>query len=506
MSFNLGELIAGGRVPKLDTTAREQIEYIDISLIDSDPNNFYELSGLDELVANIELIGLQQPLRVRANPEDPQRVIIVSGHRRRAAIQKLVEDGREDLTQVPCIREVAAESSAMQELRLIYANSDTRKMSSADLAKQTARVERLLYQLKEEGHEFPGRMRDYVAEACKISKSKLARLKVIRDSLIPYFSKLYNDNVIGESIAYEVAKMPRHHQSFIESHQDLLSVSVRSWALSTAITYARRLAEIDKVSCAGGGVCTNRKGKYSASLKRQNWDSDTVCAKCCSKCDKLISCKYACPGLAGKIKRLKADRKAQAEQERIAQRERDMPVICKIQSYWERFGKARAAADAELKDCWEALGIGCYHGDIDKVMARECLEHEFSSTSDIPYGFVLRRYDAEKMVKLADLLGCSIDYLLCRTDVPQMATQTAQAAPAEGWVPLQYRPGKEMPPKAGQMAVAKFVAPGMDRPMRSVVKWDASARAWTFPQGGTIEVECVGWFPIPDDEEAESNG
>ena len=59
-----------GDVPDSDTsgslpTAREQIEYIDIDRIDDDPRNFYELSGLDELAANIELLGLQQPIRVR---------------------------------------------------------------------------------------------------------------------------------------------------------------------------------------------------------------------------------------------------------------------------------------------------------------------------------------------------------------------------------------------------------------------------------------------------------
>ena len=51
-------------VSKLDT-GREQIEYIPIDQIDSDPKNFYTLSNVEELAANIELVGLQQPLRVR---------------------------------------------------------------------------------------------------------------------------------------------------------------------------------------------------------------------------------------------------------------------------------------------------------------------------------------------------------------------------------------------------------------------------------------------------------
>ena len=73
---------------------REQIEYIDIDLIGGAPNNFYELSGLDELAASIELLGLQQPIRVHQDPETSDRVVIVSRHRRKAALEKLVEEGR----------------------------------------------------------------------------------------------------------------------------------------------------------------------------------------------------------------------------------------------------------------------------------------------------------------------------------------------------------------------------------------------------------------------------
>lgn len=215
--FNLAEALAG--VSKLDTGAsgREQIEYIDIDRIDDDPNNFYELSGLGELAANIELCGLQQPIRVRTNPDDASRVIIVSGHRRRAAIRQLVADGRDDLREIPCIRERTDGSSALQELRLIYANSDTRKLTSAEISKQAERVEALLYQLKEEGYEFPGRMRDHVAEACKLSKTKLARLKVIRDGLSKsgQIKKAWEKGELSESTAYRLARMPAELQDEI---------------------------------------------------------------------------------------------------------------------------------------------------------------------------------------------------------------------------------------------------------------------------------------------------
>ena len=87
-----------------------QIEYIDLSMIDSDPNNFYELSGIDELASNIALCGLQQPILVRSGANG--RVTIVSGHRRRAALQKLVDEGGEKWKKAPCIRQKPASSVA----------------------------------------------------------------------------------------------------------------------------------------------------------------------------------------------------------------------------------------------------------------------------------------------------------------------------------------------------------------------------------------------------------
>ena len=95
--FDLAAVL--GDVSKLDTgitpDGREQIEYIDIALIDPDPNNFYELTDIDELAASIELLGIQQPLRVRDEEDKPGRVMIVSGHRRRAALELLVKEGKE---------------------------------------------------------------------------------------------------------------------------------------------------------------------------------------------------------------------------------------------------------------------------------------------------------------------------------------------------------------------------------------------------------------------------
>ena len=190
--FEMGDYLKTLAQPVSNSdTGREQIEYIDVDLLDNDQNNFYQLSDLDALADNIATVGLQQPIRVRDGENG--HVVIVSGHRRTAAIRKLVEEGRTDLREVPCIRERGEASPALRELRLIYANSSTRDLSSAEISRQAEKVRELLYQLQEEGYEFPGRMRDHVAEACKISRSKLARLDVIRKGLAPDIRKAYWD-------------------------------------------------------------------------------------------------------------------------------------------------------------------------------------------------------------------------------------------------------------------------------------------------------------------------
>lgn len=294
---------AMGDVSDSDTTgslptSREQIEYIDIDRIDDDPRNFYELSGLDELAANIELLGLQQPIRVRPG-EEPGRYIIVSGHRRRAAVRQLVMDGHGELRDLPCIVERGQESAALQELRLIYANSDTRKMTASDIGKQAERVEALLYQLKEEGYDFPGRMRDYVAEACKVSKSKLARLNVIQKNLAKPWRPAYEKGKLAESTAYALAQMPAERQQVIFDGLKKQGEYPTLVYESQVTIYGRKLAEAEQIQCKtyGNGPCLNHENMQTRIMGKESWDHN-YCRQCCDKCSNLAKCKYACSMLA----------------------------------------------------------------------------------------------------------------------------------------------------------------------------------------------------------------
>lgn len=422
-------------VSNLDT-GREQIEYIPLDRIDSDPNNFYTLSKVEELAANIELVGLQQPLRVRSNPEHPGRVILVSGHRRRAALQLLVEDGKTQFRDVPCIRERKSGSPALQELRLIYANADTRTMTSAEISRQVERVEMLLYQLQEEGVSFPGRMRDHVAEACKVSQSKLARLKVIREKLSADWSARYQADKLNETTAYALAQMPSDEQAL------LYAATVAAGASRHRLNegYVRHCTEafrqLDSLCCAADALpCSHADAKRRHIAEHTETYAVTSCGSCCAACPNLGTCKDACPKLAEQIQALKAERKWQRQQERRAKEERERPAIEAITRLWRRFGEARAAAGLTVEAFHR--GIDTYYSTTDDQEYPQYERGEgITTTTRLPYGYGMSETTIQRLVDAADTLGCSLDYLLCRTDNPQGDSQPA--APA-------WRAGEDAP-------------------------------------------------------------
>lgn len=500
--FDLASIL--GDVSKLDTglqpDGREQIEYIDLSLIDPDPNNFYEMRGIDELASNIELLGLQQPLRVRPNPDKPGRYIVVSGHRRRAALELLVGDGKTQFAQAPCIREAGDQSAALQELRLIYANSDTRKLTSAELSKQAERVEALLYQLKEEGMDFPGRMRDHVAEACKVSKSKLARLKVIREKLDKPFYQLYEKGIIAESVAYALAQQPVEIQRAVHDYKCVGKNGakyLREWEVDNV---AENYKKITERTCKFGGTCS-----HGAALLGKIYDGSynyKPCehVKCCNKCDKLASCKSACPKLKDKIQKLKADKKAAAQQEKLAKKEKECPAIEQIARLWTRFGKARAAAGKSVKEVKKAADM-YYNSPTDEVY--EKLEHsavEVFPTTALPFSYGFNLTDARRLVAIADCLGCSLDYLFCRTDEPRCKAAEPDAsapAPAAAW-----STGK--PPMSGAYVVKLAWGEDPDDIIQTFLDYDCYNSVWSFEFGEPLDTsvaDVIGWMKLPEDEE-----
>lgn len=482
-----------GKVSGPDT-GREQIEYIDIGLLEQDPDNFYQLSKVEELAGNISVVGLQQPIRVR--PMDGGRYMIVSGHRRRAALQQLVEAGEERFRQVPCIVEQPEASAAMQKLRLIYANSDTRTMTSAELSQQVKEVEDLLYQLKDEGVVFKGKMRDHVAAICNVKATKLANLKVIRGRLAPCWQPWYKNGKLNETVALTLARMPEKYQQMIFETRKGENPTDYLWE-SAVDKLGRRMAEADKASCAAAyGGCSNRERRHKRICTQSEY-SNFHCGKCCAECSELGTCKYACKLLEGKIKNIKASNRIVRQNEQRAKEERERPAVNQIKALWNRFGEARNAADKTVEQCYKAAKMYYSSSDEQKTEVMECLEGKYTPDTTLPYGYSCQLHHVQYFTRMADLFGCSVDYLLCRTDIPQMAT-AAPELPEGQLVFAGWMPGGTTPKEPCDV-VAKFDL-GNGKLHAMLCCWNGKA----FVQRATGEktaMEPVKWMMLPPDEE-----
>ena len=479
--FDLAAVL--GSVSKLGT---EQIVLLPLDLIDPDPENFYSLEGLDELAGNIELMGLLDPLRVRPNGE---RYTIVSGHRRRAAILLIRDGGSKQFADgVPCIVEYGEASDAMRKLRLIYANASTRQLSSADLSRQAEEVTRLLYELQEQGVKFPGRMRDHVAQACGVTKSKIARLHAIRENLVPELLRYYDDGQLVEDAAYQLSRLPKDIQ---EALSDKLADGKKR-KMPTGPVIDRVLSNLQGLQkpfpCrahAGHPDCHNLKGRIVRSLLQPyTW---AICdpGRCCRDCHRAEEgCSGAC-----REARDRANVEKAAEEERKAERARDAEIS-------QRILKRRVRERAQvLLPLAEAAGLSD-----DEKISSDYLSATVAQLRKWAAGDMEQEhfYGAESVLpawskdaaEMARRLGCSLELAM---GLPEKKASKAEPAAAQGW--------ETGTPKAAGWYAARTTLHG--KPMHSprCLWWNGSGWMLSAEDPYHIDkaMQVAGWIPLPEE-------
>lgn len=495
--FDMGDFAKALAQPVSESgTERAQIEYIDIDLLDSDSNNFYRLNDIPELADSIATIGLQQPILVRDGENG--HVVIVSGHRRAAAIRLLLEDGRADMREVPCIREQDSASPALRELRLIYANSATRQLSSAEIAQQAEKVRELLYRLKEEGYEFPGRMREHVAEACNISKSKLARLEKIEKGLASCYRDAWKAGTLPEDTADALSSLPEATQERIKRLCPKTTPS--AGRIRDAVKRGEYLAVSFK--CPDGSTCTHIDKFFRHDLKAQSWEA---CGgeKCCLECrsggarDPAGYYGVACTEMCGKAR----EKYEKAKEKRKAS---DAAAEAKAQSE----AAARACAQARhIVRAADAAGLSDdvklsydYGGSVTVGRLRALSDGTAPDGEVARYGGCVLPWRARDAAENAKTLHCSVDYLLGLTDeLKPVATEPGQGA-LSLWMPGGISPGDPCD------VVADFVVGedvrGKKTVVRKLCQWDGSS--FRFREGGAeIDAEVVRWLALPPVENEE---
>lgn len=204
----------------------EQIVYIDIDELEENPKNFYGLRDIEVLAGLIAVSHLIEPLTVIKATEGRYRII--SGHRRYAAVQKLLEDGVYSERKLPCIVKTCGkiaieqkngeiiefDEDAVELLTLIASNRGQREERTIDEKLQEVKYlesfARAIYNQKCRG--IRGRFRDFFAtEILSMSKSQLQRINSI-EKLTESVKTAVGEKKLSETAAIEMASMTAEEQ------------------------------------------------------------------------------------------------------------------------------------------------------------------------------------------------------------------------------------------------------------------------------------------------------
>ena len=368
---------------------------------------------------------------------------------------------------------------------LIQANSATRVLTSAEVSKQVERVEHLLYELKEQGYEFPGRMRDNVAQACNVSASKIARLKVIREKLIPELNKRCEDGLIAESAAYEAARLPERTQQILaQRHKKQIS----NWEVNNVASWVNNLYKLE--NCEYGNCqCEQFDVRVGMYLDK----GYCSCAgKCCMECYSLATCENSCARCSDRKAVVIADRNNRSEKERenserLAAERKEIKTARnqRASKLWQRLGAAREAVGMTAEALYnDVLQYSLDDDDLEAYCGYERGKID-SDWFEEPF------FDEVDSLRLAAAaLHCTTDYLLGISDKLTPAAETAQT----------WRTGV---PETSGLYAAKFECDGFV--MKKLAYYDKCLKKFYFNEthGRSIEVACVGWYPVPQDKEDE---
>lgn len=447
MPFDVSSIFAQQvqAVSKSDTG--RELTQVDIDDLVGNDANFYAVDEdkLEELKNSIALSGIMDPPTVTRTEDGKYRLI--SGHRRTAAVRALVKEGREDLRKVPVFVR-SPKSAAMEELELIMANSTARVLTSAEISQAAQRVERLLYDLKEQGVEFPGRMRDHVAEACNVSKTKLANLHMIEENLIQDFKAQWAAGKLPDATALELARCE------IALQMRLCDAFARTKEFPTSVGIARvreLAAAHAKWRPSACLHCPDRKlcpsSRDDASLRHDalchTWGEYCLGEKCCMDCPSGANAQSwnACDQMCARAKQYRTDKNADEKQKEEDAKEKKQRVYrADVQRKAARLVKAIDAA--ELPDNAD-LNISHYAGITKVADIRKYATGDFGATELWCNDQLVPSSD--NIPGLCEKLKCSADYLLGLSDELQPVPKSDTAALPEGAFRMAWRTDRDFP-------------------------------------------------------------
>lgn len=190
------------------TPAGQQMQVVMIPSRNIIPNpdndEIYTIGNMESLKDDIQQNGLRQPLEVIPVEGEPDRYMLISGHRRWAACGILSACGDSRFNTLPClIRE--SHGKLDDRIALITANATARDLTDGERLAQYEALKDALTKKKAAG-QLEGKVRDEVCRILGLSTGAAARLNVIASCENEVIKERLKAGEIGLMEAYRSAQ------------------------------------------------------------------------------------------------------------------------------------------------------------------------------------------------------------------------------------------------------------------------------------------------------------
>ena len=428
--------------------------------------NFYpkpDPKALEDLAESIDANGILEPPTV---VRDGEQFRLISGHSRIEAVHLLEMKAPEDPRWSKVLCRILPPMTEDQELTAVIEANRQRVKPNWILAEEAVRLTKAYTKRKEAGEDIPGRIRDRVAEAMQVNKTKLANLSAIKNGLkVPGIIDAWKQQRIPEAAALEIARMDLNMQYRL---LDWMIEKGRSHTIGEVRLFARVWAFCEKKCPETAGFCPNAE----EIGKTRFWGGAWNCNGCCKRCINTSNCPAVCQYV----------KKAEPEPEikkNPAAKDPRLNGDTMVSAFCSRVKDLRVQTGLSRKEFAESIGE--YPGT-------------YSAWENASMG------GSASIPKLALCLGTTTDYLFGLTDDPKptQASQPEGQMVLAGWMPGGTNPGPEPGWCVGMMPLA-----GMEPTPRSLW-WDGTE--WRFqPDGVDVRLQPLVWMRLPEYEGGEQD-
>jgi ParB family chromosome partitioning protein len=224
------------------------IKMIPVQNILPNPENFYSITNIDELAESIEAQGLLSSPTV--TPTDDGKYLTVSGHRRMAAVKKLIDENRITETEVPC-KVMKFQSDNDMMIALILSNATTREISDGERLQQYRRLKQVFEQEKIEtkanGGKY-GKIRQKIADVLKVSNTQVARYETIERHAVDEVKKAVDTGELSLPTASELSKLSKEEQLEIVTKKPLSNITYTEIKEKAENRNTKKVSKLDTFS------------------------------------------------------------------------------------------------------------------------------------------------------------------------------------------------------------------------------------------------------------------